>query len=421
MRILVLGSGVIGVTTAYYLAKAGHEVTVVERNSESAQETSFANGGQLSYSHAEPWAHPVVWKKLPKWLLDKNSPLSFTDPFSLKSWMWAAQFLAQCTHEKNRMGTLNVLRLALYSRQCMDNLLSETGIDFHYQDKGILHIFEKERELAGAIQEAEFKKSLGCDYTVLSAAECIAREPAFRGKTAERLAGGIIFPIDKTGDVCLFTQGLAMAAERTHTKVTFKYNTAIYGLTHEGDKITGVVTNDGVLQADAYVVALGSYSPLVLQSAGINVPIYPLKGYSISIPVDDHKDAPSIGITDQARKIVYSRLGNILRIAGTAELAGHNPKVRQSRINSIIQAVKETFPDAGDFSKLTSWACLRSSTPDGAPVLGESRYDNLFFNTGQGSLGWTLACGSSKIVADLIDGKKPDIDITGMTGERFGN
>jgi D-amino-acid dehydrogenase len=418
MRIIVLGAGVIGVTTAYFLAKEGHEVVVIERKPKSAMETSFANGGQLSYSHAEPWSHPSVWTKLPFWLIQKDSPFSLSDPFSPSMWCWSLEFMANCFPGKNREHTAHVLRLALYSKQCFREILKETEVSFNYQKKGILHIFRHHEPLRAAIQEAEYKKKLGCDYEVLTTEECVAKEPAFAGKSAQGIKGALFFPGDKTGDIHDFTEQLA--GIDSGAGVTFHYNTDIIKFEKKGDKITALHTSKGIMTADAYVVALGSYSPLLLTTVGIRVPIYPLKGYSISIPTQGYTGAPTIGITDQSKKIVYSRLGDMLRVAGTAELAGYNTDIRHDRIDSMVHATKELFPECGDFSQLTSWACLRSSTPDGMPILGETKIRNLYLNTGQGSLGWTLSCGSSKVVTDIICGRTPDIAMDGLTMKRFG-
>lgn len=419
MSVLVLGAGVIGVTTAYQLAKRGHEVTVIDRKDDCATECSYANGGQLSYSHAEPWASPAVLPKIPHWLWQEHSPLVFRLRMDPAMWLWAMKFLMCCTEKKAVKATENMLRLALYSRQCLEAVEAYTHVQFQQSQKGILHIFRDELMMEANVHHAEFQKKLGCDFTLLaSRQECETLEPALKHAPA-RIVGGIHFPMDGTGDVYMFTQELKKYLQEKH-QVKFVYNTSVEQILVESYEVTGVKTDKGLMKADAYVACLGAAAPKLLHPLGIKLPIYPMKGYSISIPIADDAEAPTVGITDQGNKIVFSRLGNILRVAGTAEFAGYDDSVNDNRIATLKTMAKETFPDCGDYNEATTWACLRPQIPDGSPVLGRSPYRKLFLNAGHGTLGWTLACGSAKIVADILEGGQPDISLKGLDMARFG-
>lgn len=415
MKVIVLGSGVIGVTTAYFLARNGHSVTVIDRQPESAMETSYANGGQLSYSHAEPWATPTVLPKIFKWMLKSDAPLVF-NPFRIDPdmWKWGLKFLANCTQKRAEINTENTLRLALYSQKMLHEILREADIDFSYKKLGILHVFQDQKMIDAQIIQAELQKKLGCPYEVLSTDECYKKEPVLLN-SEEKIAGGLFFPIDESGDIHVFTKKLAEFINKKYG-VVFKHKMNVLKLVDDGDQIGGVKTEIGTEKADRYVMSLGSYSPLFLKKVGINAPIYPMKGYSISIPVNGQvAGAPNISVTDQAKKLVYSRLDNVLRVAGTAEFAGYNTDVKEKRIDSIARAAHKMFPAAGDYTKITKWACLRPQTPEGTPLLGNTKYSNLFLNTGHGTLGWTLSAGSAKAVSDIILGKKLEIDLKGLT------
>ncbi len=417
MKILILGSGVIGTTLAYVLARRGYEVTVLDRQPESGRECSFANGGQLSYSHAEPWASPHVIPNLLKWIGRADAPLVFRMRYDPDMWKWGWQFLRHCTHTRNEAGTRAMLRLALYARESFRELEQQTESLFDYLDQGILHIYRDEKSLYAALAHAKFQSELGCPFELLNREQVVAKEPAFK-QSAELLAGGVFFPYDGTGDIFAFTQGLAAECQAMEN-VTFSYNTSIEVIHTDGDKISGVVTNHGTFTADHYVMALGADSPLWLKKLDMPTSIYPVKGYSISIPIEDDTAAPRVGVTDQALKIVYSRLGNRLRVAGTAELNGYNYDVREDRVEPLLRATQIFFPGCGNMQEVTRWACLRPYVPDGMPILGNTPYRNLVLNTGHGSLGWTLAAGSAYIVADIIEGKTPGIDLTGLTIDRF--
>jgi len=418
MKILILGSGIIGVTTAYYLSARGHEVTVIDRQPGSAEECSYANGGQLSFSHVEPWASPDLFPRVFKWLVKKHSPLVFRPKLDPAMWSWLAKFLSNCNEAKVKETTTNLLRLSLYSKECIHKITNETGLSYAHLTKGTLHIFRNEKNLKAKIEQAAFQKELGCDFELLESREaCLKKAPSLTN-SPKKIIGGIYFPMDESGDVHEFTVNLAKIAEQKN-KAKFIYNTNILKIIKNGGKIDRIETDKGDFTADSYVMSLGAYSPIFLKQVGINVPIYPLKGYSISIPLKNPDAAPKICITDQANKVVYSRLGNTLRVAGTAEFAGYDHTIRNERINTLKRMTRGLFPDSGDIINAEPWACLRPSTPDSLPILGKSPLSNLFLNTGQGTLGWTLSCGSAKIIGDIIEQKEPDIDLTGLTMERF--
>ncbi|MBV8938566.1 MAG: D-amino acid dehydrogenase [Alphaproteobacteria bacterium] len=410
MRVLVMGSGLLGVVTAYVLASRGHSVTVIERKSESAAETSFANGGQLSYSHAEPWANPHMLGKLPAWLFRADSPLIFRPRLDLDMIRWGIAFLRNCTAARAAENCANTLRLALYSREKMAVLMRETGIAFDYAEKGILHIFDHEESFRHARMQAAFQARFGCEETPLSRDEVLALEPALAA-TGRHLIGGMLATLDASGDARTFCIRLAEWCERK-LGVTFHYRTAIDAVRRSGGRVDAVVAGGRTFTADAYVAALGSYTSL-LKSIGLRLPIYPMKGYSITLPANDA--TPHISLTDGSYKIVFSRLGDRLRIAGTAEFAGHDARIMPKRIAPIIAAAKTLLPLAAWDAPREEWACLRPSTPRGTPTLGRTPYANLFLNTGHGTLGWTLAAGSAFAVADVIEGHAPEIDLSGLT------
>lgn len=409
MQICILGAGFLGVSTAYFLEKQGHKVTIIERQPKPAMETSFANGGQLSYGHAEPWANPSVLPKILKWMLKENSPLVLSrKSFTPEMIGWGIKFLMQCTNARAQQNTLNTWRLAAYSKKIMTELRNETTIDFNFLPNGVLHFFTDQKLFEGALKQAVFQAEHGCEYSALKPSQCIEKEPAL-ARLEKQMVGGIFHAQDESGDIHLFTQGLAAKLKNTQ----FFYNTEVVSLEREGRKIRAVKTNKNVIEADRFVVSLGSYSQKVLQPLGIRTNIYPMKGYSISVPVNGKK-APTVSITDQGSKIVYSRLGNILRAAGTAEFAGHDSSISPNRIAHMKSEMQRVFGDCGDFDQVTEWACLRPQTPAGTPLIGKTPYHNLYLNTGHGTLGWTLGAGSAKIVADIIEEKTPAIAMMGL-------
>jgi D-amino-acid dehydrogenase len=415
MKVIVLGSGLLGVTTAYELAKRGYEVTVIDRQQQSGAETSFANGGQLSYSHAEPWASPSVLAKLPKWLFKEDAPLVFRLRADLPMIKWGLSFLRNCTSQRASVNCVNLLRLGMYSKRKLEDLVKDTSLSFDYATKGILHIYGTEKDFDHAKEHNDFQAKFGCHQRVLTRQQVMDMEPAF-AKTSRQIVGAIHADMDACGDAFTYCNELAAYITRQYG-VKFEYGHTIEKLRVEGDNITAVVTDKGELSADMFVMSMGSYSPLVLNPIGIKLPIYPMKGYSITLEANEH--CPTYSVTDGTYKIVYSRLGNRMRVAGTAEFAGHNTEINEARIAPIVKAASELFPGANWSGEIKKWACLRPSTPDGPPVLGTSIYHNLFLNTGHGTLGWTQAAGSAAIVADIIEGKTPEILTQGLTMERY--
>ncbi|MDX2074552.1 MAG: D-amino acid dehydrogenase [Alphaproteobacteria bacterium] len=415
MKILVLGSGLLGVTSAYALAKRGFDVTVIDRKATSGAETSFANGGQLSYSHAEPWANPTVTRHLLKFILDPNSPLVLRPRADRAMIKWGLQFLQNCSEKRARVNCVNILRLGLYSREEMATLRADTGIAFDFSARGILHVFGDDQSFDHAKHHNEFQARFGGDERVLTTEEVFALEPAL-AHTERTIIGGIHAHMDESGDAYMFCNALE-AHIREKFGVKFLHGVTIQSMKTEGNRIAAVSTDQGDMTADGFVMAMGSYSPLLLKPIGIDLPIYPMKGYSITLPANEY--CPNMSLTDGTFKIVYSRLGDRLRIAGTAEFAGHNDKVRERRITPIIKAARGLLPKADWNADISRWACLRPSTPDGPPIIGKTPYFNLFLNTGHGTLGWTQAAGSATLLADIMENKPPAIITAGLTLERY--
>ncbi len=418
MHVCILGGGVIGVTTAYLLAERGHRITLIERKPAAGMDTSYANGGQLSYSHAEPWSNPALFSKLSHWIFQKNAPLVLRPNLDFRMWKWSLQFLAQATQKRADENTKNMLRLMLYSRSMTQELVARTKVNFAYRQTGILHIFRNQAMLEGNLRQADFQAKLGCPYEKFSTEDCVAREPAL-SQSASQLVGGLFYPLDESGDIHIFTQGLAHLLSERFKSVVIQYNTEIEKLNIAGRNVISAITSHGEFKADAFVMAQGSYSAKTLRQVGVQVPIYPMKGYSISVPVGDTSSAPMMSLTDQSLKVVYSRLGGVLRMAGTAEFAGYNHSIKESRIAHMKKSVQELFPHCPGVEQAVPWACLRPQTPDGSPILGRSPLENLYLNTGHGTLGWTNAAASAHIVADMVEGKKPAIDLTGLDISRF--
>ncbi len=412
MRVLVLGGGVVGVTSAWYLARDGHDVTLVDRQPGAALETSFANGGQISASYAEPWANPGAPLKILQWLARDDAPLLFRPRLDWRQWHWGLQFLIECLPWRAQRNTIQCLNLALYSRDCLKALRADTGIQYDQLERGILQFYTEPDEFARGVKAADLMRRFGCDRDVKTPDECVVIEPAL-AQCRERLAGGIFTATDESGDAQRFTRELArMAGERG---VTFAWNTEIQALLPAGDAIGGVrVVRDGArfdsLTADAYVMALGSYSPFLLAPIHVPCNVYPAKGYSATIDIGDHLGAPTVSLTDFAWKIVLTRLGNRLRVAGTAELNGWDKSLNQTRCEALAARTFQLFPDAGDRNSIRYWTGLRPATPSNAPLIGGTRYRNLFLNTGHGTLGWTMACGSARALVDVVTGRKPDVD-----------
>lgn len=416
MKVLVLGAGVIGVTTAWFLSKSGHDVTVVDRQPAAGMETSFANGGQISVSHAEPWANPSAPLKVLKWLAREDAPLLFRLRPDVRQWLWGLSFLRECTPARTRHNIRQIVTLGLYSRATLQALRAETGIQYDHLARGILHFYTSQAELDAAIEPARVMREHGCDIEMLSPEQCVAVEPAL-ASARKLLAGGSMTRSDESGDAHKFTQALAALCARDG--VTFRADSRILGLERKGDRIGGVQLDNGRLEADAYVVSLGAYSPLLTRPAGIDLNIYPAKGYSATVPVADAGQAYSVSLTDDEYKLVFSRLGDRLRIAGTAELNGYSTGLNEVRCRALLRRTEALFPGAGDMARAELWTGLRPATPSNVPCIGATRYPNLFLNTGHGTLGWTHSCGSGKALADIVSGRQPEIDFA-FCGEKPG-
>ena len=416
MKIIVLGAGIIGVSTAYFLARAGHRVTVIDRQPAPALETSFANGGQISASHAEPWSNPATPWKLLSWLGRKDAPLWFRLHWDPEMWGFFFRFLAACRGSTSRANAEKALRLALHSRSVLASVRQATGIAFDAEDRGILHVYRSQRALDRAAMIAERFHAFGLETEALNADACVGIEPAL-GASRDTLAGGIYSPADLSGDAHVFTQALAVKAAEAGAE--FRLDTKILRLAHMGDRVTGVMTHRGMVTADRYVCALGSHSAPLLAAIGIKITVYPAKGYSATVPLAAPDRAPVVSITDDDAKIVVSRLGDSLRIAGTAEFNGYDETINETRARAVLTAGERLFPGCMDGASAEFWAGLRPLTPDGVPVIGPTRLRNLILNTGHGTLGWTMGVGSGQVVADLIDGRKPEVDLAGFGADRF--
>jgi D-amino-acid dehydrogenase len=416
MKVLVLGSGVIGVTSAYYLNKAGHDVTVIDRQTEPGMETSYANGGQISWGAGSPWAAPGIPLKALQWMLRPHSPLVLRPRLDPALWTWLFQMLRNCTPARYAVNRERMLRLSRYSHACLVALRRETGMHYDERQSGVLELFRSARELDAAGRDAGMLERWGIACHMLDRAACVTREPALRAAQG-KILGGLYFPGDESGDCYQFTQALTQRAQANGVK--FELPTRIERLEASGARLTRVITDKGEISADAYVLACGSYSPLLLRPLGINLPVYPVKGYSATIALSDAAAAPTGSITDASYKVVITRLGNKLRGAGTAELAGYDLSLRPSRLATISHVLGDLFPGAGNLAQAEYWCGLRPMTPDNPPVLGATIYKNLLLNTGHGTLGWTMACGSGRVIADLVSGRQPEIDIEGLTLARF--
>jgi len=412
MRIVVLGAGVVGVTAAWYLAQVGHEVAVVDRHQGAALETSFANGGQISASYAEPWANPEAPLKIIKWLGQEDAPLLFRLRADWRQWKWGLAFLLECLPSRTRHNTIQCLNLALYSRRCLQDLRAETGIEYDHLERGILQFYTDAAEFEQGVAAAALMRQYGCDRDIKTADECVAIEPAL-AQCRDRLAGGIFTATDESGDAQAFTMRLA---ERCAARgVRFLFGHTIDRLHASGDAMAGVRVHDAdgrlhTLTADAYVMALGSHSPLLLAPIGVPINVYPAKGYSATIKVGAHGGAPTVSLTDLAWKIVLTRLGDRVRVAGTAELNGWDRTLNPTRCEALTRRAFDLFPDVGEPDGVQYWSGLRPATPSNVPLIGPTRYRNLFLDTGHGTLGWTMACGSGRALADSIAGRKPAVD-----------
>jgi D-amino-acid dehydrogenase len=416
MKVVVLGAGVIGVTSAWYLAQAGHEVTVIDRQPAPALETSFANAGEISPGYASPWAAPGIPLKALKWMFMEHAPLIIQPKMDLTKLSWMARMLMNCTSEAYAVNKSRMVRLAEYSRDCLMELRAETGISYDERTQGTLQLFRTEKQVAAAEKDIAVLRADGVPFEVLDADQCVAAEPglaASRGK----IAGGLRLPGDETGDCFKFTQSLSKLAEAAG--VTFRYGVGIDRLEAEAGRIVAVHTSEGRVTADAFVVALGSYSPALVAPFGMKLPVYPVKGYSITVPIMDEARAPVSTVMDETHKIAITRLGDRIRVGGMAEIAGFDMSLSPKRQATLTHSVEDLFGGAGDQSRASFWCGLRPMTPDGTPVVGRSTISNLFLNTGHGTLGWTMAAGSGRVLADLMSGKRAEIEAGDLGYARY--
>ncbi|OWW20002.1 D-amino acid dehydrogenase [Noviherbaspirillum denitrificans] len=426
MKVIVLGAGIVGTASAWFLNKAGHEVTVVERQPGVALETSFANGCQISVSHAEPWANPSAPIKILKWMGREDAPLLYRFRPEWLQWKWGMHFLRECLPSRTPGNMRQIVAMAEYSRQTLQSVRAETGIAYDQLTRGILHFYTDRHEFDHAVAAASLMRDLGCPRQSIDADEVVRIEPALAG-IRSKIVGGDYTATDESGDVYKFTSGLA--GDAAANGVEFCFNSTITRLITEGSgvsaKVTGVEIIDGngvhkVLRADAFVVALGSFSVPLLKPLGIDLMIYPGKGYSATYRITNPDAAPTVSLTDDGHKLVLSRLGDRLRVAGTCEFNGYTRELNPVRCDAITRRTRELFPTACDYESPVYWTGLRPLTPSNVPYIGKTRYGNLFLNTGHGTLGWTMGCGSGRVIADIVSGHRPDLDFafTGMPQDK---
>lgn len=409
---MVFGAGVIGVTTAWFLRKHGHDVTVIDRQTAAGLETSFANGAQISVSHVEPWANPGAPLKILKWLGQPDAPLLFRPRMDARQWAWGLQFLVECLPWRTRRNMLQILAISKYSGETLRELRAATGLQYDDLQRGILQVYTDQAGFDAAVDAAELVRRYGVARDVKSPAECVEIEPALAARR-ERIVGGTYTATDETGDARKFTQGLAALAAQDG--VVFRYGVSVQSLATAAGKVSGARLlnargGNELSGADAYVSCLASYTPQLFQPLGLSALVYPAKGYSATLPILRPDRAPLSSITDDAKKIVFTRLGDRLRVAGTAELSGYGLELNTLRCEALTRLTVDWFGDAVDPARVEYWAGLRPATPSNVPLIGKTRLGNLFVNTGHGTLGWTMACGSGKAVADIVSGKQPDVD-----------
>ncbi len=416
MKVIVLGAGVLGVTSAWYLAKAGHEVTVIDRQQGPALETSFANAGEISPGYSSPWAAPGIPLKALKWMFQRHAPLVIQPKLDWQRISWMARMLANCTSSAYAINKSRMVRLAEYSRDCLGELRTDTGIEYDQRMQGTLQVFRKPEQMDAAAKDIEVLRADGVPFEVLDRAGCVAAEPGLAA-SAERIVGGLRLPGDETGDCFKFTNRLAEMAEAAG--VTFRWGVSIEALEAEGGRISAVRTDHGPMTADRYVLAMGPHSPLLVKHLGLNLPIYPLKGYSLTIDIQDESRAPVSTVMDETYKVAITRLGDRIRVGGLAEIAGYDLTLNPRRRATLAKSVGELFGGSGDPDKAQFWTGLRPMTPDGTPIVGATPIPNLFLNTGHGTLGWTMSAGSGRLIADLISGRAPDIAAEDLGYSRY--
>lgn len=417
MRVIVLGSGVIGVASAYYLAQQGASVTVLDRQAGPAEETSFGNAGQISPGYSTPWAAPGIPFKAVKWMFQHHAPLAINMDGSMWQLQWMAQMLKNCNPQSYAINKERMTRVAEYSRDCLRDLRKATGIHYENRSKGTLQVFRNEAQLEAVQRDIQVLKECGVDYELLLKQDLAKVEPAL-AFAQDKLVGGLHLPNDETGDCYLFTNALANLAK--DMGVDFKFNQSVEKLVVEGNEIKGVVVDGKVLTADRYVLAFGSYSRDFLKPLNLDLPVYPVKGYSLTIPIVDPAFAPQSTVLDETYKIAITRFDERIRVGGMAELSGFNHGLNENRRATLQMVTQDLFP-GGDMQQATFWTGLRPMTPDSTPIIGATRFSNLFLNTGHGTLGWTMACGSGKLISDLVLNHKTDINTEGLSIQRYPN
>ncbi|WP_323528333.1 D-amino acid dehydrogenase [Marinobacter bohaiensis] len=417
MKIAVLGGGVAGVSSAWYLANSGHEVTVIERREAVADETSFGNAGMLSFGYTSPWAAPGVPFKALKWMMQDMAPI-LVSPSAMngRTAQWLFQMLGQCSEKAYRINKQRMLRISEYSRTCLDDLTRRVALDFDHRSQGTIELFREQQKMDSIGADLASLRACGVTHEVIDHAGCIRHEPAL-ANVADKFVGGLRFPQDGTGDCNRFTKGLARHC--ADAGVEFLLGTTIDGLERSGDTLTGIRTSRGRIEADAYVMALGSYSPLLLHPLGFRLPIYPIKGYSLTLPLLDANRAPQSTVMDESFKVAVTRFDDRIRVGGTAEIADFDLSLQAKRRKPTAFVVNDLFPGAGDLDNASFWCGLRPMTPDSVPVVGQTPIRNLYMNTGHGTLGWTMSQGSARLVTDVINGRRPDIDTDGLSIQRY--
>jgi D-amino-acid dehydrogenase len=416
MRVLVLGAGVIGVTTAYYLAKAGFEVTILDRQPGPGLETSFGNAGEISPGYASPWAGPGVPLKAVRWMLDKYGPLVVRPQWDPAMWRWMFQMLRNCTSARYAVNKSRMVGIAEYSRDCLRMLRQDEGLAYDERSQGTLQLFRRQSQLDAIGSDVEILQRYGVPYEVLDRNGCVSAEPGLV-HAREPFVGGLRLPDDETGDCYMFIERLEKVASGLGVKTV--YGATIGSIDVAGGRVVQVSTDKGAFTADKYVVALGSFSPLLLRPLGIDIPVYPVKGYSLTVPIVEESAAPQSTVMDETYKVAITRLGDRIRVGGTAEVGDYNIVLRPDRRAPLDRSLGELFPHGGDVSRAIFWSGLRPMTPDGPPVIGPTPFDNLVLNTGHGTLGWTMACGAGRVVADLIGDVKPEIAVDGLSIARY--
>ncbi|NUG10353.1 D-amino acid dehydrogenase [Acinetobacter seifertii] len=417
MRVIVLGSGVIGVASAYYLAQQGAEVTVLDRQSGPAEETSFGNAGQISPGYSTPWAAPGIPFKAVKWMFQHHAPLAINLDGSMWQLQWMAQMLKNCNPQSYAVNKERMMRVAEYSRDCLRELRKDTGINYENRAKGTLQLFRKEAQMEAVQRDISVLQECGVSYELLNGNELGRVEPAL-ANAQDKLVGGLHLPNDETGDCYLFTNALAQIAKELG--VNFQFNQNVEKLIVEGDQIKGVQVNGKVLTADRYVLAFGSYSRDFLKPLDLQLPVYPVKGYSLTIPIIDPAFAPQSTVLDETYKIAITRFDQRIRVGGMAELSGFNLGLNEDRRATLQMVTQDLFP-GGDMAQASFWTGLRPMTPDSTPIIGATRFKNLFLNTGHGTLGWTMACGSGKLISDIVLNHKTEISTDGLSIQRYSH